>query len=131
MSVPKSKRKQTPMQFVHNARVIEGFCIEHWHEKTSCVLKKCIEISAEIYVNVTCANSIYPTTKTEAFERALYLKKALASVYALKVQLSLAYRHNLTSSGVAKELNEYIEREKGLIKGTIKKDKERYKGLPL
>lgn len=119
------------MQFVHTARIIESYCIEHWHEKSSYVLRKCIDISADIYSNVTMANSIYPANELEAKQRALYLKKALSAVFALKVQISLAYRHQLISTGVVKEINEHIEREKGLIKGTLKKDKERYKGLSL
>lgn len=132
LTVPKSKRKPTTMQFVHTARIIEDFCIRHWDSNTSSfVLKKCIEISADIYIQVTAANSIYPTKQSEATERALCLKRALSKLYSLKTQISLAYRHSLISTGLVKEINEHIEREKVLIKGILKKDKERYKGLSL
>lgn len=131
MTVPKSKRRETKMEFVHNARVIEDFCIRHWHEKSSYVLRDCIYISANVYDNATRANSIYPENQQELKERILCLKKSLSSIYALKVQISLAYRHQLISTSVVTELNEYIEKQKRLLKGIIKKDKERYKGLPL
>lgn len=118
------------MQFVHTARVIEDICIRHWDtNSTSYVLKKCIDIAGDIYSEVTSANSIYPTNIEEVKERALCLKKALAKVYALKCQISLAYRHELISTGLLKEINEHIEHEKALIKGVLKKDKERYKNI--
>ena len=30
MTVPKSKRKPTTMQFLHTARVLESYCVERW-----------------------------------------------------------------------------------------------------
>lgn len=131
MTVPKSKRRETKMEFVHNARVIEDFCIRHWDMNLSNVLQKCIQISADIYSNVLQANSIYPVNQQEFKERILCLKRALSLIYSLKGQISLGYRHQKISTSVVKEINEYIEKQKRLLKGIIKKDKERYKGLPL
>lgn len=129
MTVPKSKRRETKMQFVHNARLIEDYCIRHWNERISTVLQECIRLAAKIYNGVTIANSIYPDkdNRLQAEERILYLKRALATTYALKMQISLATRHQLIDLNISKEINELIEREKILIKGIIKKDKERYR----
>lgn len=129
MTVPKSKRRETKMQFVHNARLIEDYCIRHWNERISTVLQECIRLAAKIYNGVTIANSIYPDkdNQLQAEERILYLKRALATTYALKMQISLATRHQLIDLNISKEINELIEREKILIKGIIKKDKERYR----
>lgn len=129
MTVPKSKRRETKMQFVHNARLIEDYCIRHWNERISTVLQECIRLAAKIYNGVTIANSIYPDkdNQLQAEERILYLKRALATTYALKMQISLATRHQLIALNISKEINELIEREKILIKGIIKKDKERYR----
>lgn len=129
MTVPKSKRRETKMQFVHNARLIEDYCIRHWNERISTVLQECIRLAAKIYNGVTIANSIYPDkdNQLQAEERILYLKRALATIYALKMQISLATRHQLIDLNISKEINELIEREKILIKGIIKKDKERYR----
>ena len=129
MTVPKSKRRETKMQFVHNARLIEDYCIRHWNERISTVLQECIRLAAKIYNGVTIANSIYPDkdNQFQAEERILYLKRALATTYALKMQISLATRHQLIDLNISKEINELIEREKILIKGIIKKDKERYR----
>lgn len=129
MTVPKSKRRETKMQFVHNARLIEDYCIRHWNERISTVLQECIRLAAKIYNGVTIANSIYPDkdNQLQVEERILYLKRALATTYALKMQISLATRHQLIDLNISKEINELIEREKILIKGIIKKDKERYR----
>jgi hypothetical protein len=131
MTVPKSKRRETKIEFVHNARVIEDFCIRHWDERFSSILQRCIQLSAEIYDAVSQANSIYPTNQGEYKQRTIYLKRALSTAYALKGQISLAYRHQKISTAVLLDINEYIEKQKRLLKGVIKKDKERYSGLSL
>jgi hypothetical protein len=131
MSVPKSKRKPTTMQFLHTARVIQSFCVEHWDRENSALLREIVILSTRIHAHVSTANSIYPENQTEAKERRMQVKMALAFVYSLKHQVSVAYRYELMSTGVQKELNEHLEHEKALLKGLLKKDKERYKGLPL
>ena len=131
MTVPKSKRKPTTMQFLHTARVLESYCVEHWDSTSSTTLRECVRLSIDIHKSVSVANSIYPENQEEAKERKKHLKLGLAYIFSLKHQVSIAYRYQLISTGVVKELNEHIEHEKALIKGILKKDKERYKGLPL
>lgn len=131
MTVPKSKRKPTTMQFLHTARVLESYCVERWDNSSSTLLREVVLLSVQVHIHASAANSIYPENQGEAKERKKQLKLALASIFSLKHQVSIAYRHQLISTGVVKELNEHIEHEKALLKGILKKDRERYKGLPL
>lgn len=119
------------MQFLHTARIIESFCVEHWDGERSAIMRAVVLASIGIHAFASSANSIYPENQEEAKTRRLMLKMALACVYVLKHQISVAYRARKLSTGVQKELNEHLEHEKALLKGMIKKDKERYKGLPL
>lgn len=77
MSVLKSRRKESSVQFLDTAREIEVYTIKQcsrfpkWY--MFLLTKDLVELSKSIYNNTKSANSIYPTNKEEFLIRMEYI----------------------------------------------------------
>jgi tryptophan 2,3-dioxygenase len=76
------------------------------------------------------ANSIYPLNAHEAQMRRDYLLRANAELNSLISQIEVAHELFGLEHNVMKFWMDIVEREIRLVKGTLKKDRERYKNLP-
>ena len=77
-----------------------------------------------------CANSIYPLNQHEVQIRRDYLLRANAELYNLVSQIEVANELFGIDGDSVKFWMDIVEREIRLVKGTMKKDRERYKNLP-
>ena len=134
MSVIRSKRSESEMEFIHTAREL------HMHTIRKCVgfpkrytfyVGQPIAACAErIHGYAKCANSIYPTNQHEAQLRRDYLLKANAELNNLVSQVELAGELFGIESSAMEYWMRLIDKEIRLVKGAMKKDRERYKDLP-
>ncbi len=133
MSVIKSKRGESDMEFIHNARQLRIHTIQkcaHFPKRyTFYIGQPMVNTVTEIHNNVKMANSIYPMNQHEAQLRRDYLLKANALVQSLISQIEVAQEIIGIDLNAIKFWMEYVDKEERLIKSVIKKDKERYKDL--
>lgn len=136
MSVPRGQRKESGMEFLKNARDIEEIFIDLRIKKPkrySFFFDKLLGYSFNILSEVKSGNSIYPENKLEAGMRQRHFKEALASCQVLVSQIEVIH-HKLKDDGISigqvQQVAEKLNDEIRLIKGVIKKDKDRYKKLP-
>ena len=77
-----------------------------------------------------CANSIYPLNQHEAQMRRDYLLRANAELNSLVSQIEVANELFGIEANKMKFWMDIVEKEIRLVKGTLKKDRERYRDLP-
>ena len=135
MSVIKSERQKSPMEFLKNAKDLEVFtlrkCVNAIPKRYTFYLGQHIaSLATEIYSTVKKANSIYPTNQHEAQMRRDLFLSAYGSCQALVSQVELAYDIIRFDSDVLHEWAKLISDEMLLIKGVIKSDRDKYKNLP-
>ena len=134
MSVIKSKRGDSPVQFVDTARDLEI----HTIRQTTKIQKKyrkfndmLIELSITVYNNVKMANSMYNDTKEKIARRTIYFDETLRSLYALISQIDIAKElsmGNITDYGWTHWM-ELINKELTLIKSLKLSDKKKAETL--
>ena len=134
VSVVKSKRAESDMEFLHTARELQIYTIRRctgFPKRYTFYLSQPISNCAtRIHEYVKCANSIYPTNQHEAQLRRDYLLKANAELNSLVSQAEVACEiFGMDPDSLAYWMD-IIDREIRLVKGTMKKDKDRYKNLP-
>ena len=88
------------------------------------------ECATRIHEYVKCANSIYPLNQHEVQMRRDYLLRANAELHSLVSQIEVASELFGLEPDKMKFWMEIVEKEIRLVKGTMKKDRERYKDLP-
>lgn len=134
MSVIKSKRSESNMEFVHTARELQIYtirkCVNFPKRYTFYVGQPIAASATRIHQYAKMANSIYPTNQRESQMRQGYLLWANAELNSLVSQIEVAGELFGLEPRVMKFWMEIIDREIRLVKGTMKKDKERYKNLP-
>lgn len=141
MSVYKSKRGESSIQFIEVARKIECHtleqCLKVPKRYTFLLSTRIMDLAAAVYDNVVSANSVYPTNQHEAQTRRDYLIAANAALQSLDRQLGLlagvlrknpenfkGFEHAFMTWG------ELINEEAKLISGIRRSDRARYKDLP-
>ena len=134
MSVIKSQRNESEMEFVNNARKLQIHtikkCVNFPKRYTFYVSQPIANCATRIYEDVKCANSLYPTNQHEVQMRRDYLLRANSELNSLVSQIEVAQELFGIDGDAMKFWMDIIEFEIRLVKGTLKKDRERYKDLP-
>lgn len=134
MAVIKSNRTESEMEFIHTARQLQIHtiqkCINFPKRYTFYVGQPMAECATRIHEYVKCANSIYPLNQHEVQMRRDYLLRANAELNSLISQIEVAGELFGLEPDKMKFWMEIVEKEIRLVKGTMKKDRERYKDLP-
>ena len=134
LSVIKSKRAESDMEFIHTARELQIYTIQKCDNfpkrYTFYISQPISEAATRIHQYAKMANSIYPLNAHEAQIRRDYLIRANAELNSLVSQIEVAHELFGLEQNVMKYWMDIVEREIRLIKGTMKKDRERYKDLP-
>jgi hypothetical protein len=135
MSVIKSKRGESEMEFIHTARQLHIHtiqkCVGFPKRYTFYVSQPLAEMATRIHEYVKCANSIYPVNQHEVQMRRDYLLRANAELNSMISQIEVANELFGIEGDKMKFWLEIVEKEIRLVKGTLKKDRERYKDLPM
>lgn len=133
MSVVKSKRGESGMEFVHTARELQIYtlkkCASFPKRYTFYINAPIARHANQIYQCVVMANSTYPTNQHEVQIRRDYLMKANALLQSLVAQIETAHEIFGLETRIMKYWMDLVEKEIRLVKGTIKRDKERYKNI--
>ena len=134
MSVIKSKRAESEMEFIHTARQLQIHSIKKCtgfpKRYTFYVSQPIANSATRIHQYVKMANSIYPLNKHEVQIRRDYLLRANAELQSLISQLEVAHELFGIDVDALKYWMELVEREIRLVKAVLKKDRTRYKNLP-
>lgn len=142
MSVIKSKRGESPMQFIETARKLEAhtFSVVTKAPKRygPYLLYKLMALATTVHDEVRAANNIYPRNQHEAQMRRDCLIRANIALQNLSPKLTLLYDAILQNpekcpwiDHAMQEFGEYIKEETKLIAKVKKADSERYKDLPV
>lgn len=134
MSVNKSKRSESEMEFIHTARQLQIYtlqkCVNMPKRYTFYVSQPIANAATRIHEYVKMANSIYPLNQHEAQMRRDYLLRANAELNSLVSQIEVAAELFGLEPETMQYWMEIVEREIRLVKAVMKKDRERYKELP-
>ena len=131
MSVIKSKRTQSEMQFIYTARELQIYsiqkCVGFPKRYTFYVSQPIANAATRIHEYVKMANSVYPLNAHEVQMRRDYLLRANAELNSLVSQIEVAGELFGLDPNVMKHWMDLVEQEIRLVKGTLKKDRERYR----
>lgn len=134
MSVIKSKRSESEMEFIYTARQLQIYtiqkCVNFPKRYTFYVSQPIADSATKIHQYVKCANSVYPLNQHEVQIRRDYLIKANAELYSLVSQIKVAQEMFGIEPDSIRFWMEIVEKEMRLVKAVMKKDRERYKDLP-
>ena len=134
MSVIKSKRAESEMEFVYNARELELFTLRKCSSfpKSYLFLKteSIAKLAVSIHSHVKQANSIYPINQHEVQKRRDHFIDANAELNDLIGAIEVAQELFGINMSVMKGWSALIDKEIRLVKAVMKKDRERYKELP-
>ena len=131
MSVVKSKRSESDMEFIYTARQLQIYtiqkCVSFPKRYTFYVSQPIAAMATSIHHCVKMANSIYPTNAHEAQSRRDYLLRANATLSSIVSQIEAANEMFGIEANAMRFWMELVSKEIRLVKGILKKDKERYK----
>lgn len=140
MSVPKSKRSESVVQFLETARELEIYtikeCARFPKRYMFLITKDVVDLSKKVYNDVKAANSIYPTNAAEVQLRKNYIIQANCALQCLLSQLDIA-REFIRSTDANKPIKStvwegwvnLITTEAKLLASLKESDKKRYKDL--
>ena len=121
------------MEFVHTARQLQIYtiqkCVGFPKRYTFFIAQPISNSATRVHEYVKMANSIYPTNAHEVQLRRDYLLRANAELNSLVSQVEVAHELFGLEANVMKFWMDLVEKEIRLVKGTLKKDKERYKNI--
>lgn len=133
MTVVKSKRGESKMEFLHTARELQIYTIKKcasFPKRYTFYLSQPIANSAtRIYQYTKMANSIYPTNPHEVQMRRDYLLRANAELNSLVSQIEVAHEAFGLEERIMEFWMDIVDRELRLLKGTLNTDRERYKDI--
>lgn len=134
MSVIKSQRTTSEMEFIANARKLQMYtirkCVSFPKRYTFYVSQPIANASTRIYEEVRRANSIYPVNQHEAQMRRDCFLRANAELYSLISQIEVAQELFGIEMETMRFWLDIIDFEIRLVKAVMKSDRERYKNLP-
>ncbi len=134
MSVIKSKRSDSQMEFLATARKLQAFTI---HKCVNAVPKRytfyigthLADSATAIYEWTKRGNSIYPLNPHEVQMRRDCFLKAYAELQSLVSQIELANEIIPFNPDVLAEWSSLINTELKMVKAVLKADRERYKNM--
>ena len=130
MSVPKSRRGESEMEFIYNARQLQLYtirkCVAFPKRYTFYVSQPLVNDSKQIHDNVKMANSIFPSNAHEAQIRRDYLLKAYAGLHSMVSQLEVARELIGIDGRVMSYWVNLIISEIRLVQAVIRRDAERF-----
>lgn len=133
LSVIKSKRTQSEMQFIYTARELQIYsiqkCVGFPKRYTFYVSQPIANAATRIHEYVKMANSIYPLNAHEVQMRRDYLLRANAELNSLVSQIEVAGELFGLDPNVLKHWMGLVDQEIRLVKGMMKKDRERYRDV--
>lgn len=141
MSVLKSKRNESTMQFLETARELEIYtlkqCAKFPKRFMFLITKDIAALAKAVYNNVKAANSVYPTNAAEAQMRRNYIITANCDLQCLVSQLDIAREFIRQTDGnkpiqskVWQTWADLIIAEAKLLANLKASDAKRYKDLP-
>lgn len=141
MSVYKSKRGESSVQFIEVARKLEEHtlrqCLKVPKRYTFLLTQEIMRLATKVYEEVVAANSIFPTNQHEVQMRRDHLINANATLQALDRQLGLLagvlWKNPENFKGFDNAFTTWgdlINEEAKLISGIRRSDRARYKSLP-
>ena len=134
MSVIKSKRAVSDMEFLYNARKLQIYsikkCVNFPKRYTFYVSQPLANAATRIYEQVKKGNSIYPTNQHEAQLRRDCFIKANAELQSMVSQLEVAQELFGIEMNTLKFWADIVDTEIRLVKAVMKADRTRYKDLP-
>ena len=134
MSVVKSKRNESCVEFVYTARQLQIYtiqkCVGFPKRYTFYVSTQLANSATRIHECVKKANSVFPTNKHEAQLRMDYLIQANAELNSFVSQVEAARELFEIKYDTIKYWMDIVNKEIGLVKAVMKSDRERYKDLP-
>lgn len=134
MSVLKSNRETSDVEFINNARKLEIYTIQ---KCVSIIPKRytfylgnhLADYAHEIYSNAVKGNSVYPMNAHEVQLRKDYFIKAGVAAHNLVAQIELAHEMLNFDTKIMREWMKLVSDEIALLKGVIKRDKVRYQNI--
>jgi len=134
MSVIKSKRSESQMEFLATARKLQAFTI---HKCVNAVPKRytfyigthLADSAIAIYEWLKRGNSIYPLNPHEVQMRRDCFLRAYAELQSLVSQIELANEILQFDPNILAEWSRLISTEIKLVKAVLKADRERYKNM--
>lgn len=140
MSVLKSKRGESAMQFLETARELEIYTIKQCAKFPKrfmfLITKDIVALAKAVYNNVKAANSIYPSNGHEVQTRRDYIITANCHLQCLISQLDIAREFITTTDGnkpiqskVWQTWLDLITEEARLLASLKNSDAKRYKDL--
>ena len=134
MSVLKPNRNESDVEFLHTARQLQIHtiqkCVGFPKRYTFYVSQPLANCATRIHEYVKCANSIYPLNQHEVQIRRDYMLRANAELNSLVSQIEVANELFGIEADKMKYWMDIVDLEIRLVKGAMKKDRERYKDLP-
>ena len=131
MSVIKSKRQESTVQFLDTARKIYYFtkqqCVKLPKRYTFFGLQQTYASASKMLENVKRGNSTYPTNEHEIQIRRDYFMAALAELFVLSEYINDIRDTFPISDNTMIEWSNMLVEETRLIKGVLERDKQRYK----
>ena len=134
MTVIKSRRAESELQFLATARKLQIYTIQKCvntipKRYTFFVAQNLSDSATAVYANCKRGNSIYPLNQHEVQMRRDYFLKAYAELQNLVSQIEVAYELLHFEEKVLHEWAGLINEELKLIQAVLKKDRERYKNI--
>lgn len=130
MSVPKSRRGESEMEFIYNARQLQLYtirkCVGFPKRYTFYISQPLVNDSKRIHDDVKMANSIFPSNAHEAQIRRDYLLKAYAELHGMVSQLEVARELIGIDGRVMSYWMNLISSEIHLVQAVIRRDAERF-----
>lgn len=134
MSVAKSERGTSKLEYLYQARLLEKHTIQKCtgfpKRYTFYVSQPLANLATEVYTEALKANSIYPTTKAEARQRRAHLLEAKASLSAMVGKIELAAELFDIDSKKKYYWMELVDKEFKLLNGLLQSDARIAKELP-
>lgn len=134
MSVIKSKRGESDMEFLYNARSLQIYSIQKTvsfpKRYTFYVSQPLANSATRIYECLKKGNSIYPLNQHEVQMRRDLFLNAYAELQNLVSQIEVAHELFGIEANIMQLWMEMVEKEIRLVKAVMKKDRARYQELP-
>ena len=142
MSVVKSKRGESNMEFIDTARKLEehtlACCMKAPKRYSAFLTSDLMQLASRVHSYVIMANSIYVTNQEEARLRRSYFTKANGCLQAMNTKISLLYSMMTKNHpdrtwihNSMKVWGELMVKEANLISAIKKREQERFKDMPL
>ena len=134
MSVVKSQRDESNLEFLYRARELRKYtiqkCVGFPKRYTFYVGQNIADLSASVLDNAKMGNDIFPRNQHEAQLRRDHFLEALAALDALVSEVELAAELFDIEEKKMLHWMSLVNNEWMLIKGVLDSDSQRFKNLP-